>query len=507
MAAAWLTPCFVKAPDIQENRVLAAQPAWPQHLSEVEAFRQAADPYVADHFPIRPYLIGLLNRLRMLVGVSGSNRVIVGRQGWLFFDDGTHLGASRGDPPILGPEARSWLSFLAGRTETLKARNIPYVVVAAPVKETIYPQFGPAWYPGPSSQRSTLLLSKLARDAGVGDVLYLHPYVAQATRNGQKTFSRHDTHWTGYGAYAGYAGLMGHLQALGLTEGPRPMSDFIVETSHAKNRPRDLALMLGVASFVDIDFPHIDNPGGRSENPDHLPGPQAGLDRAAGDRHWRDRQACAADDPGLVLQRDPADDAAALQPDHPGAQSGRRLAPRPDRPLQARHRDPRGRGAWPAGIDGRWPDGVQGGHDPYRSRDRRLAHPGRRGDADAGAAERQGRRDHGRGEDHRRLQSRNRRLQAERGRRGDLHGVRLDLGGFRLAAIGQGLPGAQGRQRGAGRSDPGGQAQARRGELFQQSEDGLQRLRRDLCDPQDAARTLRRHALPPGLRWLDGLCG
>ncbi len=274
MAAAWLTPRWVKAPDIQENRVLAAQPALPQHLSEVGAFREAADPYVADHFPIRPYLIGLLNRLRMLAGVSGSNRVIIGRQGWLFFDDGTHLGASRGDPPILGPEARSWLGFLAGRTETLRARNIPYVVVAAPVKETIYPQFGPSWYPGPSSQRSTLLLSKLARDAGVGDVLYLHPYVAQATRAGQKTFSRHDTHWTGYGAYAGYAGLMTHLHALGLTEGPRPMSDFTVETSHAKNRPRDLALMLGVASFVDIDFPHIDNPAGEAKIQTYYLGPK-----------------------------------------------------------------------------------------------------------------------------------------------------------------------------------------------------------------------------------------
>lgn len=298
MAAAWLAPHFVKAPDIQENRVLAAQPAWPRHLSEIEAFRQAADPYVGDHFPIRPYLIGLLNRVRMLAGVSGSNRVIVGRQGWLFFDDGTHLGASRGDPPILAPEARSWLSFLAGRTETLKARNIPYVVVAAPVKETLYPQFGPAWYAGPSSQRSTLLLAKLARDAEAGDVLYLHPFVAEATRRGEKTFSRHDTHWTGYGAYAGYAGLMNHLHALGLTEGPRPRSDFILEPGGQKNRPRDLALMLGVASFVDIDFPHIDNPAGEAKIKTTYLGPKT---------DWTAPQVIdtgEADKPVLLMTRD-----------------------------------------------------------------------------------------------------------------------------------------------------------------------------------------------------------
>src|SRR5206468_9812110 len=85
IVAAWLTPRFVSPPDIQENRKLAAAPDWPRRLEEVRAFRKAADAYVADHFPARPYLISALNRLRMLAGVGGSNRVIIGRQGWLFY--------------------------------------------------------------------------------------------------------------------------------------------------------------------------------------------------------------------------------------------------------------------------------------------------------------------------------------------------------------------------------------------------------------------------------------
>ena len=108
IAAAWLVPRFAPAPDIQENRVLAQKPAWPKRLEDGRAFRKAADAYVADNFPIRPHLIGLLNRLRMLVGVSGSNRVIIGRDGWLFFDDDTHMGAARNSPAMTGPEMRSW---------------------------------------------------------------------------------------------------------------------------------------------------------------------------------------------------------------------------------------------------------------------------------------------------------------------------------------------------------------------------------------------------------------
>jgi hypothetical protein len=261
MATAWIAPRFIPAPDIQENRILAAKPRWPQWLADVRAFRKATDAYVADHFPARPHLIGVLNRLRMLVGVSGSNRVIVGRHGWLFFDDDTHLGSARGDPPMTQAETRAWLATLAGRTEYLRARGVPYLVVSPPVKETIYPQDGPAWYAGPNPNRPAIALPRLAQASGAGQVLYLWPQLAQATRAGQKTFSLHDTHWTGYGAYAGYVGLMDRLHAMGLADAPLPLSAF--QKLHPLGKgPRDLALMLGVSSFVDLDYPHFDTPPG-----------------------------------------------------------------------------------------------------------------------------------------------------------------------------------------------------------------------------------------------------
>jgi hypothetical protein len=274
MAAAWLAPRFITPPDIQENRVLAAKPDWPTGLGDFDAFRKAADAYVADHFPARPIFIGGLNRARMLAGVSGSNRVIIGRQGWLFFDDDTHLGAARGDPPMAGPETRAWLMNLAGRTEMLRARSISYLVVSPPVKETLYPQFGPAWFHGPSPGRPALALPKLAQAAGAGEVLYLWPAIAAATKAGEKTYSLHDTHWTGYGAYAGYAALMTRLHAMGLTEGPRPQSDFQAIDLRDGPGPRDLALMLGVASFIDLDFPHFENPAGQAKISQSFLGPK-----------------------------------------------------------------------------------------------------------------------------------------------------------------------------------------------------------------------------------------
>ena len=264
MAAAWIAPRFMHAPGIQENRVLAAAPAWPRHWRELDGFRKATDAYVADRFPIRPYLIATLNRLRMMAGVSGSSRVIVGRQGWLFYDDDTHLGAARGDPPLTGPDIRDWLMTFAGRTEYLRARHIPYLLILGPAKETIYPQFGPWWFKGASPERSTIVLPRLARDAGLAEILYLQPAVADATRRGATTYSRHDTHWNGYGAYAGYAAFIGRLHQLGLTDAPRPLSDFQLIPGGSGDQPRDLALMLGVAKTVKIDFPHVENPAGEA---------------------------------------------------------------------------------------------------------------------------------------------------------------------------------------------------------------------------------------------------
>ena len=266
MAAAWLTPLWVRAPDVQENRVLAAKPAWPDRIEDLETFRKAADAYVGDHFPIRPHLIGLLNRLRLMAGVSGSRRIIVGRDGWLFFDDDTHLGAARGVPPLDGVQVRDWLMTLAGRTEYAQAHGAHYLVVTPPAKETIYPQYGPAWYGGPSPERPTLILPKLAQESGAGEALYLYPQVAAATRAGDKTFSRHDTHWTSYGAYAGYVALMNRLHSLGLTaESPKPLSEFHKVAVQPNGGPRDMALMLGVSSFVHLDYPHFDNPAAEAK--------------------------------------------------------------------------------------------------------------------------------------------------------------------------------------------------------------------------------------------------
>ncbi|WP_340646321.1 hypothetical protein [Phenylobacterium sp.] len=252
MAAAFLLRPVMKPPQLQEGRVLAGPPTW-SGLAKLDDLRHQTDAWVADRFPARPYLIGWLNAARLTIGDSGSDRVLAGRDGWLFYNDGTRLAPARAKPPLTDADAAEWLRGLSGRIEALERQGVAYLVVVPPAKETIYPQFGPSWYPGPSPRRTSLELARLAARTEPGHVLHLRDPVLAVANAGQEAFSRHDTHWTGDAAYAGYAAIMQRLRAQGMDQATRPLSDFR-PVVNGVNPPRDLALMLGVASFVPIHY-------------------------------------------------------------------------------------------------------------------------------------------------------------------------------------------------------------------------------------------------------------
>lgn len=255
MVAALCLPTVLPKPDLREGRKLAPPPTLSAGLSEA---RRQTDAYVADNFPARRLLISTLNLARLKLGVSGSDKVLIGQDGWLFYNDGSLLGQARGAYRLGADEARSRLANLQARADYLQARGAGYLVVAAPVREAIYPEFAPSWFQLDPSRYSRTA-AELADDATPGRLLYLEAAVAAAKVSGVTTFSKHDTHWTGDGAYAGYRAIMQALRAQGLAQAPRPLSDFKPNDTNPK-RPRDLAQMIGVASFVPIRYRSYEDP-------------------------------------------------------------------------------------------------------------------------------------------------------------------------------------------------------------------------------------------------------
>ena len=259
LAAGLLLPSVLTPPEIQENRTPTKAPAPPRSPAELRSWPKAMDAYLTDNFPARRHLISALNYLRYKAGVSGTDKVIVGRDGWLFFDNGSHFGAARNDPVFTDADAQAWLAGMAARTEWLKARGIHHLVLVGPDKEMITPQHGPTWYQGPDPNRPAPLLDRLNATAQAGDIIYPGPVLQTKARWGLNVYNPYETHWTGLGAYEAYVMVMERLAAAGLTDGPRPLAEFR-EITDDPDKPRNLSQMLGISSFVDAAYPQFVDP-------------------------------------------------------------------------------------------------------------------------------------------------------------------------------------------------------------------------------------------------------
>ena len=246
------------APELVENRTLAQLPPGPRSIADLERFRSGLDAYVADQFPARRRLIAGLNYLRYLAGYSGTARVVVGRHGWLFYDNDSHLSQLR-PSSLAAAEITAWVDTLEARGQWLARRNIVYVVVAPPVKERLYPEHAPAWAGDGKALADADVLAAAAQ-AKVTSYVDLRRSLAAARADGLPVYSPFDTHWSGEGAYVAYAALLQALAARGLPVEPRSRHYFAELGVSRAARPQDLAHMLGIAGFVEQTFIQLHDP-------------------------------------------------------------------------------------------------------------------------------------------------------------------------------------------------------------------------------------------------------
>jgi alginate O-acetyltransferase complex protein AlgJ len=248
---------LVAEPQFNEKRVLAAWPAWPTKPAEWRAWPKAVDAWVQDHFPARTRLITGLNWLRYKAGDSGVRSVIVGRHGWLFHDNGSHLGMSHTLPQLTDQEAAAWVAALAKRTKQAADAGAELFVLIPPVQERVYPEHAPAWYVDQGRATDAYRLLDGARDAGLENVLYLLPEMQRIRIESPPAYEPFDIHWTGYGAHAGYRALAQRLRETDSSLEEWPISRY--QRLHSMEVPRGTALLLGIAGFVRPSFPQFEH--------------------------------------------------------------------------------------------------------------------------------------------------------------------------------------------------------------------------------------------------------
>lgn len=235
----------LEVPALQENRILSTRPALPVSLKEWQSYSGKLDSYVNDNFPPRAHLIGYTNFIRYLLGYSGSPKVFIGKDGWMFYNNGTNMALAAGEQSLDANTLSVWKEGFQQRARYVEQSGGKFYMLIAPVKESIFPEYRPFWMPNEIVHTETDdLISNSERIVDPRNSLI------SAKHAGKHIWHKYDTHWTGLGAYEAYTVLMEKVSKDFSDIKVMPLSYFTESKPELGFIPRDLSLMLGVAGFL-----------------------------------------------------------------------------------------------------------------------------------------------------------------------------------------------------------------------------------------------------------------
>lgn len=190
-----------------ENRMFAQLPGWPRSLAEWESFPQRFDDYFNDHFGLRTLLLRLNTNVgALMLGRLPSNRVILGKDDWLFYAAEDSLDLYANKRPLSGAQLEDARESLAARVRRARQLGAGYLFVVAPDKHTIYPEYMPRFLARRDRPSQFDQLLAVTRPAGL-PVVDLRPTLLRGKTDGL-VYYKDDTHWSDWGAYLGYRTLM-----------------------------------------------------------------------------------------------------------------------------------------------------------------------------------------------------------------------------------------------------------------------------------------------------------
>lgn len=234
---------------LEEKRRLAERPGFPKNIAATKAFPHRFEAYFNDHFQLRDTLIRSHNWLKIkLLKRSPQRDVLMGRDGWFFYARNHLLEDFFGLDPFSEEDLKDRQYILESKRDWLKARGIPYFLVVAPNKQSIYPEKMPEGYD--RSQRPSYLdqLLEYMRIHSDVPIVDLRADLIAAKASGSVYFKA-DTHWNPKGAFIAYKKIIDVLQEAFHDHdmAPRALADYRRVEAYGGD---DLAKMLGIEEDV-----------------------------------------------------------------------------------------------------------------------------------------------------------------------------------------------------------------------------------------------------------------
>ena len=197
-----------------EKRLLSSFPPLPDSFSQADAYFADIEAYLDDHFGFRDFLIYRYQReIRKRFGTAGDeNTAHQGIDNWFYFGHAEMLLDFAGRLQLSDTQLKRRLEEYQTKKQWLEQRGIKYLLVVAPNKESVYPEFVM------DSWQRLQGRSKLQQFIDAVPEISTHELLDLASalkRHKQEPlFYKSDTHWTPPGAFAAYLVIAEKLEQL-----------------------------------------------------------------------------------------------------------------------------------------------------------------------------------------------------------------------------------------------------------------------------------------------------
>ncbi len=198
-----------------ENRTLAEKPEFvvPKDgtLAEgIKAYTSAYNSYYNDHLAFRSQMIGLNSRINVeLFRDSASDKVVLGKENWLFYADEGSIDDYKGTNPYTQEELELILENMICTRDYLAERGIEFVLFIPSNKEDIYSHYLPDYISKRDENTKASVLVEYLRQAGIRVVYPRQEMLAY--RDQYDLYWHYDTHWNSLGGYIGAKALLSEL--------------------------------------------------------------------------------------------------------------------------------------------------------------------------------------------------------------------------------------------------------------------------------------------------------
>lgn len=193
----------------EEKRETAFFPSFPQKISSrnIKTYFHLIDVFLADHFPLRARFFAVYSHLfaSEFSGIS-QDKCIVGKENWLFLGNYYAHTIDRliGKWRYSGKALTQRIDDYAALDQLATSRQIPFIMLIAPNKSSIYPEFLPDFIrPVPRKFYQDVSDGLLRRGVALFDV-------TQALRDAKDKgilYYRSDSHWNLLGAHVAFTRL------------------------------------------------------------------------------------------------------------------------------------------------------------------------------------------------------------------------------------------------------------------------------------------------------------